>query len=162
MQGERNAYILSHNHRVIIRDARGRSQPEDARKNWHALDPDSTREDLMAEGEEVSQMIDYGSVVPERENLTYYVIQMQWYHRWQKYTGCYKYEEEEEGSADRRGATPGMNKKDKSKLILGQYPGEIYPIQELKSLMVDTRYKVLTNEKDFDGGFYIKNGKKEN
>ena len=41
-------------------------------------------------------MIEFGSVVPERENLTYYVINIQWFHRWQKYTGCFKYDEEDE------------------------------------------------------------------
>lgn len=43
-------------------------------------------------------MIQFGSVVPERENLAYYVIQIQWFHRWQKYTGCYKYDEDEDES----------------------------------------------------------------
>ena len=55
-------------------------------------------------------------------------------------------------------------KKDPKRLILGQYPGEINcPLQELqKSLLVDTKYNVLTNHRDYHGSFYIKNGKKEN
>ena len=31
----------------------------------------------------------------------------------------------------------------------------------MKSLLVDTRYSVLTNERDYDGSLFIKNGKKE-
>ena len=45
--------------------------------------------------------------------------------------------------------------------MLGDYPGEINPYPDLKSLIVDTRYNVLTNERDFDGSFFFKNGKKE-
>lgn len=46
------------------------------------LDPDRSREELIAEGKSVMQMIEFGSVVPERENLTYYVIHIAWFHRW--------------------------------------------------------------------------------
>lgn len=43
---------------------------------------DASREELIAEGEQVSQMIQFSSVVPERENLPYYIISMGWYQRW--------------------------------------------------------------------------------
>ena len=99
-------------------------------------------------------MIDYGSVVPERENLPYYVIPMQWLNRWQKYTGCYKFDEEEE--SDRV-----LKTKDLAKLILGPYPGEINTERDLKNLMVDTRHKVFISDENYFGSNYIKNGKKE-
>ena len=63
-------------------------------------------------------MIDFGSVVPERENLPFYLITRQWLNRWQKYTGCYKVDDEE-------GNHPGLPTKDPAKLVLGEYPGEI-------------------------------------
>ena len=62
-------------------------------------------------------MIEFGSVVPERENLTYYVINIQWFHRWQKYTGCFKYDEEDEdqiGSHDNIGEVKNILSKSRS------------------------------------------------
>ena len=41
-------------------------------------------------------MIDYGGVIPERENIPYYLISMRWFTRWQKYTGCFKVDDDEE------------------------------------------------------------------
>ena len=63
---------------------------------------DRTADELREEGQQVSQMIEFGCVIPERENLPYYLITMKWYTRWQKYTGCFKkkeadQEEQEEG-----------------------------------------------------------------
>jgi len=49
----------------------------------------STREERLAEGEQITQMIEFSSVVPERENLPYYIITIDWFTRWQKYTGCF-------------------------------------------------------------------------
>ena len=43
---------------------------------------DRSREELIREGEEVSQMIEFGSVIPEREGLPFYIISMKWFTRW--------------------------------------------------------------------------------
>ena len=148
-----------------MREARNsqleRGSSNAVRKNWHALDSDSTKEDLLAEGQTVSNMIEFGSVVPERENLTYYVISIQWFHRWQKYTGCFKYDEDEDDELDAQRNKDGLPRKDPRKLLLGDYPGEINAREDLKSLIVDTRYSVFANDRDYDGAFFIKNGKKE-
>lgn len=64
--------------------------------------------------------------MPERENISYYVINMLWFHRWQKYTGCFKYDEDdaEEAEAEEFKSSISLGKrKDPKKLILGQYPG---------------------------------------
>ena len=58
-----------------------------AKRNQQDEEP---REQLLEEGRRISEMIEFSSVVPERENLPYYIISMQWFHRWQKYTGCFK------------------------------------------------------------------------
>ena len=71
-------------------------------------------------------MIEFGAVVPERENLPYYLISMKWFMRWQKYTGCFKVDSEEEDDV--------LPTKDKSKLVLGEYPGEINPTKEVKEI----------------------------
>ena len=38
-------------------------------------------------------MIQFGSVVPERESQPYFIISQAWFTRWQKYTGCFKVED---------------------------------------------------------------------
>ena len=38
------------------------------------------------------QFINYGGVVPERANLLYFIISMDWFVKWQKYTGCFRTE----------------------------------------------------------------------
>lgn len=55
----------------------------------------------------------------------------------------------------------GLPTKDPAKLKLGEYPGEINTDRDVKSLMVDTRYKVFINNDNYFGSYYIKNGKKE-
>ena len=35
------------------------------------------------------------SVVPEQENLPYYIISMAWFNNWQAYTGCQEQEDSE-------------------------------------------------------------------
>ena len=51
---ERNLYILAHKQKVKMREARNsaleRGSSNAVRKNWHALDSYSTKEDLLAEG----------------------------------------------------------------------------------------------------------------
>jgi len=32
------------------------------------------------------QLIEFASVIPERDNLRYYVLSMKWFRRWQEYT----------------------------------------------------------------------------
>lgn len=85
----------------------GRKLPE---SGTHA-DP-SSRDELLAEGEKVGQMIEFGGVVPERENLPYYIISIKWFTRWQKYTGSLKIDSDEDED-------DGLHHKDKSKVILG-------------------------------------------
>ena len=74
-------------------------------------------------------MIEFGSVVPEREYLPYYVIPMDWYTRWQRYTGCFKSQVSDD-SDDDEDANLGRNRKRKDtaqekqkKVVLGSYPG---------------------------------------
>ena len=69
------------------------------------------------------QIIDFGGVVPERENLPYYLISMRWFLRWQKYTGCFKVESDSDDDV--------LPVKDKSKLVLGDFPGEINTTKEV-------------------------------
>lgn len=69
----------------------------------------------MDEGERITQMIEFGSVVPEGPNQPYYLVTMAWFTRWQRYTGCFKVEGDDED-----GETP-----DRSKLVLGEHPGII-------------------------------------
>ena len=49
-----------------------------------------SRQEIVQEGEQISQMIQFGSVVPERESQPYFIISQAWFTRWQKYTGCFK------------------------------------------------------------------------
>jgi len=91
----------------------------------------SSREEILAEGEEIMQMIENGGVVPERENLPYYLISMKWFTRWQKYTGCFKVNSDDDGEYI-------LPVKDKSRLVLGDYPGEINLTKELKELAKET------------------------
>ena len=51
---------------------------------------EESREDQISEGQRVSEILEFGSVIPERENLPYYIVSMAWFQRWQKYTGCLK------------------------------------------------------------------------
>lgn len=45
-------------------------------------------EEIKKEGASVMEQIQFSSVVPERENLPYYLISMTWFNNWQAYTGC--------------------------------------------------------------------------
>ena len=55
------------------------------------------------------EMIQFASVVPERENLPYYIISMKWFEDWQAYTGCgpRKDGEESEDIEEPRARHPG-------------------------------------------------------
>ena len=82
---------------------------------------DGPRQERLAEGRQITEMIEYSSVVPERENLAYYLISMTWFHKWQKYTGCFKVhvngdDEEMEGES---------NANNDDSIILGDHPGQI-------------------------------------
>lgn len=91
-----------------------------------AIDPRS-REEKIKEGEQVSQAIEFGSVIPEREGLPFYIISMKWFSRWQRYTGCLKIEDSEDENS-------GLPTKDKSKIILGPHPGSINQLADIKDL----------------------------
>lgn len=103
------------------------------------------------------QIIEFGGVVPERENLPYYLVSMKWFTRWQKYTGCFKVESDSEDDV--------LPVKDKSKLILGEYPGELNPSKEVKEFAYignrnnNQDFILLTD--DFYGHTYLRKGKKE-
>ena len=45
-------------------------------------------EEIKEEGTKVMELIQFASVVPERENLPYYLISTVWFNNWQAYTGC--------------------------------------------------------------------------
>jgi len=55
----------------------------DRRKNQDDREP----KEIKAEGAKVMEMIQFASIVPERENLPYYIIAMDWFKRWRSYTG---------------------------------------------------------------------------
>jgi hypothetical protein len=113
------------------------------------------REELIEEGEQVSQMIEFASVVPEREALPFFIISQRWYTRWQKYTGCFKVDDGEDSNDDEV-----FRKPDKSKVILGPHPGEINVAADLKDIL--TRLDdVAAPQDDIYGNFYIKAGAKE-
>lgn len=95
--------------------------------------------------------------MPERENLPYYLISMKWFTRWQKYTGCFKVESDSEDDV--------LPVKDKSTLVLGEYPGEINPTKEVKEFaylgntgMSEDFFQPID---DFYGGTYLRKNKKE-
>lgn len=58
------------------------------------------REELIEEGEEVMSQIESAKVVPEREYLPFYIISQRWFTRWQKYTGCFKVNDDDEEEND--------------------------------------------------------------
>ena len=97
-------------------------------------------------------MIQYGSIVPERENLPYFLIAMPWFTRWQKYTGCLKVDAGDDDNVSISQV--------KLNIRLGEYPGEINSRSEVGQLMRDTS-KILTARDDYYGECYLKDGKKE-
>ena len=98
-------------------------------------------------------MIQFGSVVPEREGLPFYIIAIKWFTRWQRYTGCLKIDDsEDEGS--------GLPTKDKSKIILGPHPGFINQMPDIKDLCIKSD-NLFVPDDDMYRHFYIKSGKKE-
>ncbi len=101
----------------------------------------------------VSQMIEFGSVVPEREGLPFYIISMKWFTKWQRYTGCLKIEDSEDENI-------GLPTKDKSKIILGPYPGFINTNADLKDLAYTSK-SLISPDDDIFNHFYLKAGKKE-
>ena len=90
------------------------------------------------------EMIEYGGVIPERENLPYYLISIRWFTRWQKYTGCFKVEDDEE-----------ENDRGSSKVILGEYPGEINSDREMRDLCIRVNEKIIAPEEDFYCHYYL-------
>ena len=85
-------------------------------------------------------MIEFGSVVPERENLPYYMISMPWYMRWQRYTGCLKVQDISD--SDDEDAVLGRSRKgrsnqtnDRSKVVLGEHPGVINNDKDTKRII---------------------------
>lgn len=103
-------------------------------------------------------MIEFGGVIPERENLPYYLISIKWFRRWQKYTGCLKIESDSEDEV--------LPVKDKSRIILGDHPGEINPAEEVKQIAYlgnknTGNISIFTPEDDYFGRTYLRQGKKE-
>ena len=69
---------------------------------------DRSWDELKQEGVKVSEMIQFSSVVPERENLPYYLISMPWFKNWQAYTGCApKNDSDDEMEEPQKGKYPG-------------------------------------------------------
>ena len=132
-----------------------------AQKAGEDLDP-STHEERIQEGEEILQMIQFGSVIPERENLPYYIIGIDWFNRWQRYTGCFKVKDV--SSSEDEDAVLGRSKKnrkdkqngtkDKSKLQLGEHPGHINPTREIAKFLMKLDVSVTLPRNDFYGNHY--------
>lgn len=97
-------------------------------------------------------MIENSSVVPERENLPYYLISIGWYNKWQKYTGCFKVEQDDEDMEDESNT---------DSMILGDHPGEINPERDVKALSKETHKRIMASNDDYYGKFYLADGKKE-
>ena len=90
------------------------------------------------------ELIQFSSVVPERENLPYYLISMIWFKNWQLYTGCAPKEELErqQESAPR-------------------YPGVINSGKQLEKIL-DTKFDTKINYKeDLFNNWHLKAGMKE-
>ena len=147
--GHTKITILRRQHKLMKESGVSRSVEE--------LDQ-STREERLTEGQTIMNMIDYGGVVPERENLPYYLISIRWFTRWQKYTGCFHVEDDDDEDDDQGMQTT----KDSSKIILGEYPGEINSDREMRDLCSKVDEKTIAPEEDFYCHYYLKAGKKEN
>ena len=52
------------------------------RKGFKGAAAEEPREDRISEGERVTEILEFGSVIPERENLPYYIVGMAWFQRW--------------------------------------------------------------------------------
>ena len=100
-------------------------------------------------------MIQFGSVVPERESQPYFIISQAWFTRWQKYTGCFKVED---GSDDEDDDV--FPSKDKSGIVLGPYPSSINESFDIKNIAVPVR-DVMYPADDIYGEFYLKSSAKE-
>ena len=102
------------------------------------------------------EMIQFSSVVPERENLPYYLITMAWFNNWQAYTGCAPQNEgDEEIEEPHRGKHPGMiNPPSQLRAILDlkyddkvQYTNDFFDNWHLKrGIKEDQHYKVIDQE----------------
>ena len=115
---------------------------------------DRAREELIEEGEQITQMLQFGSVVPEREAEPYYLIAQNWFTRWQKYTGCFKVEDEDDDENDEV-----FPSKDKSNLVLGAFPGLVNERADLRSICA--KDDDLTPDNDIYCNFQLKPGMKE-
>ena len=116
-----------------------------------------SREQRLAEGQQVTQMIEFGGVVPERADLPYYLVSMAWYQRWQRYTGCVKVDD----GADPYNDEMHIDESNQDSVILGDHPGMINSEREIEKLAKPTARKIFTNKTDFYGGFYLRDGVKE-
>ena len=92
------------------------------------------------------EMIQFSSVVPERENLPYYLITIAWFNNWKAYTGC-----ESQNESDEEIEEPHR----------GKHPGMINPPSQLRAIL-DLKYddKVQYNN-DFFDNWHLKRGVKE-
>ena len=100
-------------------------------------------------------MMKFGSVVPEREYLPFYIVAQSWFTRWQKYTGCFQVDDSDDDDDDEV-----FPNKDSSKVVLGPYPGAINESFDLRALQVAMR-DVMVPEYDNYGSFYMKASAKE-
>ena len=69
--------------------------------------------------------------MPEREALPFFLISQHWFTKWQKYTGCFKVEDDDDDMENDQ-VFPNKNKSD---LVLGPYPGPINEKVDLKSII---------------------------
>ena len=93
------------------------------------------------------EMIQFASVVPERENLPYYIISMKWFEDWQAYTGCAsrKDGEESEDIEEPR----------------ARHPGPINNNKQLTAILdLNERNRIDFNQ-EFSNNWHLKRGMKE-
>lgn len=75
------------------------------------------------------------------------MIAQKWFTKWQKYTGCFKVDDDDDDDAE----DEVFPSKDKSDIVLGTYPGAINETIDLKSIGAST--DVLAPKEDIYGNF---------
>ena len=109
--------------------------------------PDHRNEaQIVEEGKKVTELLQMSSVVPEQENLPYYIISMAWFKDWQAYTGCQEQEDSDEQEE------PALAK---------NYPGPVNQDKQLVAILDLKRDGKIQYDQDFFDGWHLKRGTKE-
>ena len=87
------------------------------------------------------------SVVPEEENLPYYIISMAWFNKWCAYTGC-----QEQEDSDEPQEAAGLSK---------NYPGQVNQDKQLMAILDLRRDGKIEYDQDFFDEWHLKRGMKE-